>query len=148
MTFKPSAGFWAQVTAEKGSCPRFLNNGKNLLQENQPKIFLICVGFGFFFALLRDFASSFLWSLKGSKWEGRAWTCFEITFFFAFALGFVALQAWLRFPDLRGYTFVGIGVGFWLYLKTLRIILAFFKKVCYNILEKRIRKRKNSNIER
>ena len=119
-----------------------------MFAENQPKIFLICLGFGFFFAILRDFASFFLWKMKGSKREGMAWICFETAVFFSLAVGFVALQASLRFPTLRGYMFVGIGVGFCLYLKTLRIVLEFLKKLCYNNIVNKVRKRKNSKVER
>ena len=50
----------------------------------------------------------------------------------------------LHFPDLRVYMCIGYGGGFIIYLKILHRIVAFFEKVCYNILTRWVRKRQKS----
>lgn len=56
--------------------------------------------------------------------------------FFAFFCGaalFVFLSAWLSFPQIRLYMYLGIALGGLLYLKSWHRILDFLKKVCYNV---------------
>ncbi len=65
----------------------------------------------------------------------------EATAFVVFAAVCVWLWTSLGFTGRRGYHYLGILLGMILYLKTFRIIVAFFKKVCYNILKKVVKKR-------
>ncbi len=115
---------------------------------NQLNVFFVCFSYGVISALARDVFSGSLAPLRGDKQEGRAWLCYELVFFCVMGSVFVALSALLGLPELRGYMPIGIALGFLLYYKTLRIIVAFLKKVCYNIVNKKIRKRKNSDNER
>ena len=108
------------------------------------ELFFLCFGVGVCGGCMRDLFSVAVFPFVGKKGEGRAWLLYETAFFVAFAVAFIAIQATLSFPDFRGYMFVGIGVGFLLYYKILRIMLAFLRKVCYNIINKIFRKRKNS----
>ena len=85
---------------------------------------------------MRDLFSFSVLSFRDKKNEAYAQFVYEICFFVAFAFSFVAVQARLSFPDFREYMAVGLAVGFWLYCKFLRFLLAFFKKVCYNITRK------------
>ena len=110
----------------------------------QLKIFLSCLIIGFLGGVFHELFSGCIAPMKNSRWEGRAWLIYEIVFFSSFGIAFVALQAILGFPDPRVYMYAGILIGFLLYSKNLRIIVAFFKKVCYNITTKLICKRKNS----
>ena len=52
------------------------------------------------------------------------------------AAAFVFVGVATGFSDRRAYHYLGILTGIILYLKTLRIIVAFFKKVCYNTITK------------
>ena len=110
----------------------------------QLKIFILCVATGFFGGFFHELLSGFVQPLKNKKFEGQAWLIYEIAFFSSFGIAFVAIQSIFGFPDPRGYLYAGIFIGFLLYFKNLRIILAFFKKVCYNITTKVFCKRKNS----
>lgn len=65
----------------------------------------------------------------------------EAGVFVVFAVLCVLLWTELGFTGRRGYHYLGILLGMILYLKTFRIIVAFFKKVCYNILKKVVKKR-------
>ena len=49
---------------------------------------------------------------------------------------------WLRFPVFRVYMWIGYALGGIIYLKTLHRMVAFFKKVCYNILNRLVKKAK------
>ena len=67
----------------------------------------------------------------------------DIAFFIGFsALSVLVSYAW-GFPDLRAYMWIGYGLGFGLYLKILRRILAFLEKVCYNSFAKVLKKAKS-----
>ena len=120
---------------------RFLNS---VLSIDQLKVFLICVSVGAFGFLFRELLFACLTPLKKSKWEGRAYCAYELAFFAVFAVIFLCVSVRFDFPPFRGYMFFGIAVGFLIYYKILRIILAFSKKICYNIWDKKVRKRKNS----
>lgn len=115
-----------------------------MFSVDEVKIFLTCFCFGVIASFLRDVSSGCLTPLHGARQEEKAWLCYETVFFAAFGIAFTALSANLRFPPLRWYMVVGIVIGFSLYYKFLRIIVAFFKKTCYNIVNKTFRKRKNS----
>ena len=115
-----------------------------MFSVDQLKIFFICLGVGVCAGTVRDLFSAFLYPFRGKKGEEKVWFCYEILFCVAFALAFIAIEANLGFPDFRGFMAVGLAVGFWLYYKIFRIMLAFLKKVCYNILKNKS-KRKNSN---
>ena len=52
----------------------------------------------------------------------------------------VFMQFILHFPAFRGYMWIGYAVGFIIYLKILRRILAFLQKMCYNMLARVLRK--------
>lgn len=119
-----------------------------MVAAEQLKIFLSCVFIGFIGGVFHDLFDGVVAPMKNEKWEGKARLLYEIAYFLAFAMAFVALQARLGFPDLRGYVFIGISIGFWVYYKNLQIILAFLKKVCYNITTKLFCKRKNSQKKR
>ena len=56
------------------------------------------------------------------------------------ALICVFMQFILHFPAFRAYMWIGYAVGFIIYLKILRRILAFLQKLCYNKLAKVLRK--------
>ena len=59
-----------------------------------------------------------------------------------FAIFCVFMQFILHFPALRVYMWAGYALGFIIYLKILRRILAFLQKLCYNNLAKVLRKAK------
>ena len=116
----------------------------SVLFVDQLKIFLICVLVGAIGFFARDVVTVCLLPMRGSIWVGRAYCAYEIAFFAIFSLVFLSISVIFHFPPFRGYMFLGILLGFGLYYKFLRIILEFFNKLCYNILAKRFRKRKNS----
>ncbi len=62
-------------------------------------------------------------------------------FFVTFAVVCSLLCARLEFPDHRIYAYAGYLLGLIIYYNTLRITLAFLKKVCYNTLVQKFSKR-------
>ena len=116
---------------------------------NQPLFSWYCLLIGFFGGAVRDIFKLFLLPLRGKKVEGGFVFLYEVLFAFAFSIAFVAISSILKFPEFRAYMGVLVVTGIIIYCKILRIIVAFFKKRCYNSLNKRICKRKNSeNYER
>lgn len=67
----------------------------------------------------------------------------DILFGLTFSFFAVCASYFLRFPDFRGYFSLGWLIGLIIYSKTLRIILAFFEKVCYNIIAKMVKRAKS-----
>lgn len=110
---------------------------------DQLKFFFLCFGVGICAGVTRDLFSVFAYPYHDKKGETRVWFLYEFLFCVAFSFAFIAVQAQLSFPAFRIFMAVGLAVGFWVYYKFFRIMLAFFKKVCYNIVRKE-RKRKNS----
>lgn len=60
----------------------------------------------------------------------------DVVYFTLFSAVSVFGTYWFRLPDYRIYMTVGIALGGIIYSKTLRIILAFLEKVCYNTIRK------------
>ena len=68
--------------------------------------------------------------------KGRCSAVIECAVFVIGAVAFVFLGVFAGFSDRRAYHYLGILTGIILYLKTFGIIVAFFKKVCYNTITK------------
>ncbi|MBQ8295932.1 MAG: spore cortex biosynthesis protein YabQ [Clostridia bacterium] len=75
----------------------------------------------------------------------------DLLFSVCFAIVCIGASFLFHFPDFRVYMCIGYAVGGIIYLKTLHILVAFLKKVCYNICTKMVEKakkaRKNSQKE-
>ena len=76
-----------------------------------------------------------------NKWLG---IIFDLLFFFVFALWAVWIAKRFQLPNFRGYMWIAYLGGWILYLKSLHLLLDFFKKVCYNCLKKAVKERKMS----
>ena len=74
----------------------------------------------------------------------------DVIFGLVFALHCIFTSFWLRFPDFRGYMGVGWLIGLIIYSKTLRRIVAFCEKVCYNSIASMVKraKRKKKTLKR
>jgi uncharacterized membrane protein len=111
---------------------------------NEPLLGWYCLLIGVFGGLVRDVFKLFLLPMRGKKEEGGFVFLYEILFAFAFSIAFVAISSILKFPEFRAYMGALVVIGIIIYCKILRIIVAFFKKTCYNKINKKICKRKNS----
>lgn len=76
---------------------------------------------------------------------------FDMSFCVLFAIWCIFAAFLLHFPSFRVYIGIGYLTGGIIYLKILHKTVAIFKKVCYNILTKLVKKvkeaRKNSSKE-
>ena len=107
--------------------------------KNQFTVFCLCIGVGFFGGLLYElFAIPRLFLKEEKKWGRILGMVLDIQYFISFAAFCVSMAYWLRFPDFRTYMWLGYLGGGIIYSKTLRRILAFLEKVCYNNLTKGI----------
>lgn len=106
--------------------------------------FLLSVAVGLVGGLLYEvvFIIRFLFSCDKGK---RKWISIglDIGFCLCFSLWCIYTSFCLHFPDIRGYICLGWGLGFIIYFKILHRILAFFEKVCYNVLVRMVNKAKS-----
>lgn len=96
--------------------------------------FCLCVVVGFVGGILYEnfaFLKKFLRFPRGKKVLDGV---LDVTFCGCFALLCTFSAFWLGFPSFRFYMWIGYALGFLIYLKTLRRIVAFLQKVCYNVL--------------
>ena len=112
--------------------------------QNQLAIFALAVAVGFVGGIVYE-PFAFLRLLFGCHRgkNAKIGMAFDVLFWLAFALLSIFSSFALRFPSFRAYIWLGYAVGGIIYLKTLRRILAFCEKVCYNKLVKVLKKAKS-----
>ncbi len=105
--------------------------------------FLLSVSVGFVGGLLYELFAFFRF-LFGCERGKRKKLGIIIDVLFGLSFGILCIYAsfCLRFPDFRVYIGIGWAVGLIIYAKTLRIIVAFFEKVCYNSITKLVKRAK------
>lgn len=109
--------------------------------QGQIKFFLLYVAFGFlsgivyeFFACLRLFCGC------DGKRRAVLGGIFDVLFWLCIC-GFLGVCAYcFHLPDLRVYMWIGLLLGGIIYYKTLRRILAFLEKLCYNTCKRIVKK--------
>ena len=111
--------------------------------QNQLAVFSLAVAVGFVGGIVYE-PFAFLRLLFGCHRgkNAKIGMGFDVLFWLAFALLSIFSSFALRFPSFRAYIWLGYVVGGIIYLKTLRRIVAFFQKVCYNKTIKVAKRRK------
>lgn len=56
----------------------------------------------------------------------------DVLFFLLAAVLYVLIATFCRLPDFRLYAYFAMTAGFIIYLKSMRLAVAFFGKMCYN----------------
>ncbi len=100
--------------------------------KNQFSVFLLCVGIGIFGGILYELF--WLIGLPFCKKGKRKWLriLLDTLFWISFAFIAVLCAYLLKFPSLRVYMCIGYACGGIIYIKILRIIVAFWGKLWYN----------------
>ena len=112
--------------------------------KNQLQYFLLSVLVGFIGGLIYEIFAFFRLLLGCEKGKRKVLGIIvDIIYAFLFAISWIIIAFLLKFPDFRVYMCIGWLVGGIIYAKTLRIILAFFKKVCYNVTASMVKKVKS-----
>ena len=97
--------------------------------------FWLCVAVGIVGGFLYE-----LCSLTVFPFKQKVRLCLRFVADVAFFTVFAALCVWIacifRFPNFREYYYIGYAVGLILYLKTFHKAVAFFKKLCYNVVKR------------
>lgn len=106
-------------------------------------VFLLCILIGFGGGILYEVFAFFRLLFRCEKRKNK-FLCIlpDVTFFIVFAFVCVYTAFMLDFPEFRVYMWIGYALGGVIYSKTLRRILAFLEKVCYNNLAKIAKKAK------
>ena len=112
--------------------------------KNQLFVFCLCFLIGFVGGALYEIFALFrlLFECEKGKNKGLG-LLFDLSFFILYALFCVLASYFFQFTNFRVYRWFGFGIGGWLYAKTLRRIVAFLEKICYNMLHRRIKKPKS-----
>lgn len=109
--------------------------------KGQFGVFCICIAVGFVGGLLCEIFVLFRALLRCGRGKNKILgILLDVTYFLCFAVLCIYAAYRFRFPSLRLYMWVGYAVGGIIYLKTLRRIVAFFEKVCYNKVDKMAKK--------
>lgn len=102
----------------------------------QFSVFILCLLCGYGGGIIYEVFALLRLLFRCEKRENIIGILLDVTFFTVFAIACVYLSFLLNFPDIRVYMWIGYALGGVLYWKTLRRILAFLEKVCYNSLAK------------
>ena len=112
--------------------------------KNQFAYFFLSIAVGFcggliyeIFAVLR-----FVFGCEHKK-RKTVGIILDLIFGTAFASFAIYTAFLLKFPSFREYMCIGYILGGIIYAKTLRRILAFYEKVCYNILARMVKRQKS-----
>lgn len=99
---------------------------------SQLHAFLLSAAFGVFCGFFRDALYPLRRAFRGRAWEIAA----DALTFAAFGAGYLFFALFLGLPAFRLYHFLGLCLGFFLYLKSFHKIVAFFGKKVYNFFRK------------
>lgn len=91
--------------------------------------FLICAMLGIATGLLYDL-------LRPLRFCKISEAFADVAFFLLSAAVYVAVATKCAFPDFRVFVYFAFAAGFIIYSKSLRRVVAFFQKICYNKCEK------------
>ncbi len=101
--------------------------------KGQFGVFCLCVAVGLVGGLLYEIFVLLRALFRCEKGKNKiVGILLDAAFFVCFAMLCVYAAYRFRFPNLRFYMWIGYAVGGIIYLKTLRRIVAFLEKVCYN----------------
>lgn len=115
-----------------------------MFTENQLKIFCLCVLTGFLVSILYEAVVLLRALFRCNKGKNAILgILLDILFCLLFGGVCIYVSYLLKFPSLRIYMPVGWTLGGIIYWKTLRIIVAFFEKVCYNAIRRSLKKAKS-----
>ena len=109
--------------------------------KGQLGVFFICIAVGFVGGLFYEIFALLRAVFRCGKGRNKIiGIILDVTFFLCSALLCVYAAYRFYFPNLRFYMWIGYGLGWIIYLKSLRRIVAFLQKVCYNKIAKLLKK--------
>ena len=119
-----------------------------MFTENQSSVFLLSLLIGFLGGVLYEPFSLLRFFCRGKKSGQALGILIDFLYCIVFSSWCIFAAYAFYFPSFRVYMCIGYGFGGIIYLKTLRKVVAFFKKVCYNQVRKLVsnfkKARKNS----
>ena len=110
--------------------------------KNQFAYFLLSVGIGIVGGILYEIFALLRLLVHGRRCEQPIGIALDMLYGCSFAAVGIWITYLLYFPGFRVYMWIGYLLGGIIYSKTLRRIVAFSEKVCYNELAKLVKKAK------
>ena len=111
--------------------------------KGQIYCFICCIIVGFCFGAIYEVFTLFRFACGCAKGRRKGLEIgLDLAFGFTFAIACIWAAFAFVFPNNRLYMPIGYGLGFAIYLKSLHIMVAFLKKVCYNKITQWGKKRK------
>lgn len=110
--------------------------------QNQFYVFLLCLAVGFLMGIVYEICAFLRLIFRCENKNKGLGTLFDVLFFLSFGIAAVFTAYVFHFPSFRVYMCLGYALGLIIYLKSLHRILAFFQRICYNKINKWIKRRK------
>jgi energy-converting hydrogenase Eha subunit G len=111
--------------------------------RGQFSVFLLCILTGFCGGIIYEVFAFIRLLFRCDKGKGKSLgVVLDGLFGLAFAVWGIFTAYFFRFPQFRWFMCLGWALGGIIYLKTLRRIVAFLEKVCYNVVVKVLQKAK------
>ena len=112
--------------------------------QNQFTYFLFSILIGLVGGVLYEIFAFFRLLFRCAKGKNKGIAIIlDILFGLTFSIFCIFAMFFLQFPAFRGYMGLGFFIGLIIYAKTLRRIVAFFEKVCYNGIARVVKKAKS-----
>ncbi len=118
--------------------------------KNQLQYFCLSVVIAFLGGISYEIFAFFRWVFGCKRGKNKiVGGILDCLFFLILSIFCIFSMNFLHFPTFRAYFLLGFALGGWIYAKTLRRIVAFCQKVCYNVITKSVKaikaKKKLSN---
>lgn len=111
---------------------------------NQFYVFISCLAFGGVTGIIYSLFGLIKFSVKIKAIK----VIEDILFFVIFTAGYIIYSYIMGFPSIRAYMLFGAVLGLYLYGKSFNFILAKSGKMTYNIINNKLRKKKDRIDER
>lgn len=113
--------------------------------QDQVYFFLLSILCGVIGGLIYEIFALFRWIFGCRKGKReRISLAIDVAYWLILSVFCIIFAYIFYFPDYRAYMLGGFWVGFIIYAIFLRIILAFFRKVCYTIGTQIVKRAKNA----
>ena len=114
------------------------------ISSGQFYVFIACVALGGIFGILFSISELSKYFIKNTYIKFLP----DAVAFCLVALGFITISFILKFPNFRIYMAFGVLLGVALYFKSFHIILAKTSKKLYNIIVKKLKRKRLTKDER
>jgi len=111
--------------------------------KNQFWVFSLCIAVGFVGGIIYEALHLLFFPFRLKREQKWVRISTDVLFWLTFLVFAVWTAYFFHYPAFRVYMWIGYCLGAIIYRKTLRRIVAFLEKICYNKLIKRLGQRRS-----